>query len=121
MTNKKALLLATLLFAPSLTIMAKPKGFKAIVKHIETQYGAKRKRIPFLGVANFAVKFVHPAGVKGFGDLDGVYQQVAVELRQIYSLAYSPDLKRDGAFRKISVKVNREGSVAKTRKGYFDK
>jgi VWFA-related protein len=55
------------------------------------------------------------------GDLDGVYQQVAVELRQIYSLAYSPDLKRDGAFRKISVKVNREGAVAKTRKGYFDK
>ena len=62
----QSLLLAALLFAPALTTMAKPKGFKAIVKHIESQYGAKRKRIPFLGVANFAVKFVHPAGVKGF-------------------------------------------------------
>jgi Ca-activated chloride channel homolog len=60
------LLLAALLLAPALTTMAKPKGFKAVVKHIETHYGAKRKRIPFLGVANFAVKFVHPAGVKGF-------------------------------------------------------
>jgi Ca-activated chloride channel homolog len=59
-------LLATLLCAPALTALAKPKGFKAIVKHLESHYGAKRKRIPFLGVANFAVKFVHPAGVKGF-------------------------------------------------------
>src|SRR5499426_4032934 len=62
----QSLLLAALMLAPALTTMAKPKGFKAIVKHIESHYGAKRKRIPFIGVANFAVKFVHPAGVKGF-------------------------------------------------------
>jgi len=59
------ILLATMLL-PALTTPAKDKEFKAIVKHIEKQYGARRKRIPFLGVANFAVKFVHPAGVKGF-------------------------------------------------------
>lgn len=58
---------------------------------------------------------------RDMGDLDGVYQQVAAELRQIYSLAYSPELKRDGEFRKIAVKVNRDGAVAKTRKGYLDK
>ena len=37
-----------------------------MVKHIETNYGAKKVRIPMLGFANFAVKLIRPAGVKGF-------------------------------------------------------
>jgi VWFA-related protein len=55
-----------LLVSPSFFALAKGKGFKDVVKHIETNYGAKRVRIPFLGLANFAVKVVRPAGVKGF-------------------------------------------------------
>ncbi len=55
-------------------------------------------------------------------ELDGAYSRVAARLHTLYSLAYSPDkLKHNGEFRKIDVKLNREGAVAKTRKGYYDK
>ncbi len=55
-------------------------------------------------------------------NLASAYARVAAELHTLYSLAYSPDkLKHDGAFRKISVNVNRAGALAKTRKGYYDK
>ncbi|MBL8186669.1 MAG: VWA domain-containing protein [Acidobacteria bacterium] len=55
-------------------------------------------------------------------DLENAYRLVANELHTLYSLAYSPDkLKHDGQFRKINVKVTRDGAVAKTRRGYFDK
>jgi Ca-activated chloride channel homolog len=55
-------------------------------------------------------------------ELESAYKRVASELHTLYSLAYSPDkLKHDGGFRKIGVKLNREGAVAKTRKGYYDK
>ncbi|HMB28257.1 MAG TPA: hypothetical protein VKS99_09130, partial [Blastocatellia bacterium] len=66
---RKAFLFAitiALLVSPSFFAMAKGKGFKDVVKHIETNYGAKKVRIPLLGLANFAVKLVRPAGVKGF-------------------------------------------------------
>lgn len=55
-------------------------------------------------------------------DLSDAYQQVAMELSQLYSLAYLPDqLKHNGEFRKITVRISREGAVAKTRRGYYDK
>ena len=55
-------------------------------------------------------------------DLEGAYQRVAQELHMLYSLGYLPDkMKHDGSFRKINVKLTREDSVAKTRKGYFDR
>ena len=59
-------IMIALLVSPSFFALAKGKGFKDVVKHIETNYGAKKVRIPFLGLANFAVKLVRPAGVKGF-------------------------------------------------------
>ncbi|HJQ24279.1 MAG TPA: VWA domain-containing protein [Blastocatellia bacterium] len=53
-------------------------------------------------------------------DLDGVYRLVAEELHALYSLAYAAkDTRKDGRFRAIKLKVNREGIVAKTRRGYF--
>ena len=53
-------------------------------------------------------------------DLEGVYERVAAELHLLYSLSYSPkNTGSDGAFRKIKVEVNRDGSVAKTRRGYY--
>ncbi|MFN0110112.1 MAG: VWA domain-containing protein [Blastocatellia bacterium] len=55
-------------------------------------------------------------------DLQNAYGLVARELHTLYSLAYSPDkLKHDGQFRKIAVKLGRDGAIAKTRRGYFDK
>lgn len=40
--------------------------FDMIVKNIESHYKAKKRRIPFLGLAGFFVKIIHPAGVKSF-------------------------------------------------------
>src|SRR5215510_6150338 len=59
-------IMIALLVSPSFLALAKGKGFKDVVKHIETNYGAKKVRIPLLGLANFAVKLIRPAGVKGF-------------------------------------------------------
>lgn len=55
-------------------------------------------------------------------DLDGVYQQVSAELHAMYSMAYSAkDTRKDGRWRLINVKVNREGIKAKTKRGYYAK
>ncbi len=55
-------------------------------------------------------------------DLDGVYQQVSAELHSLYSVAYAAnDARKDGRWRKINVKVNRDGIVAKTKRGYYAK
>jgi Ca-activated chloride channel homolog len=59
-------IIIALLFTPSFLALAKGKGFKDVVKHIEKNYGAKKTRIPMLGFANFMVKLIRPAGVKGF-------------------------------------------------------
>src|SRR5262245_41494564 len=59
-------IMIALLVASSAVAWAKGKGFKDVVKHIETNYRAKKTRIPMLGLANFAVKVIRPAGVKGF-------------------------------------------------------
>jgi VWFA-related protein len=53
------------LFLP-LTAYAQKKGFDGIVQHLENKYGARRTRIPFIGVANFFIKIIRPAGVKSF-------------------------------------------------------
>jgi VWFA-related protein len=53
-------------------------------------------------------------------DLEGVYEQVASELRTVYSLAYNPsNATRDGTWRRIQVKVNRPTARVKTKRGYY--
>ena len=55
-------------------------------------------------------------------DLKDVYERVAAELRALYSMAFSPDKQRhDVSFRKVAVKVRRDGARVKTRRGYYDK
>lgn len=61
-----SLLVLALVLALPAPGWAKGKGFKDVIKHIETNYRAKKTRIPMLGLANFAVKLIRPAGVKGF-------------------------------------------------------
>ena len=64
--HRYVLILLALLLWPLAVASAKEQGFNAIVKSIESHYRVHRTRIPFLGVANFAIKFVRPAGVKAF-------------------------------------------------------
>jgi hypothetical protein len=48
------------------TVRANDTEYDAVVKHLKARYQAKKQRIPFLGLARFAVKLVKPAGVKSF-------------------------------------------------------
>jgi hypothetical protein len=57
---------ATMLTAASQTARANDPEFDAITKHLKLHFNARRVSIPFLGLANFFVKIVRPAGVKSF-------------------------------------------------------
>jgi Ca-activated chloride channel family protein len=53
-------------------------------------------------------------------DLAGVYGVIANELASQYVLGYSSsNSKRDGAWRRLNVQVHRQGSTARTKRGYF--
>ena len=53
-------------------------------------------------------------------DLAGVYGQIADELANQYVVGFvSKNTKRDGAWRKLTVRVDREATTARTRLGYF--
>jgi VWFA-related protein len=55
-------------------------------------------------------------------DLKGVYEQVAAELRTIYSIAYTPkNFTADGKFRRLRVKVGKADAAVRTRRGYYTK
>ena len=56
----------------------------------------------------------------GRKDLRETFALVAKELASQYSIGYySSDLKRDGKFRQVEVKVNKPGLIARTKKGYY--
>jgi VWFA-related protein len=53
-------------------------------------------------------------------DLDGVYSQIADELASQYTIGYtSKNPRRDGAFRRIDVRVTRPNVTARARRGYY--
>jgi Ca-activated chloride channel family protein len=53
-------------------------------------------------------------------DLADVYGQISNELSSQYTVGYtSRNVKRDGAWRRIVVRVNRPSLVARTKQGYF--
>ncbi|MCR4375338.1 MAG: VWA domain-containing protein, partial [Acidobacteria bacterium] len=58
--------------------------------------------------------------VEDVAQLPGIYQQIADELANQYSIGYSSkNPKRDGAWRAIVVKVDRPNTGARTKRGYF--
>jgi Ca-activated chloride channel family protein len=58
-----------------------------------------------------------PASV---GELPGIYQQISEELANQYSLAYSSrNTSRNGAWRRLVVRLTRPGLQPRTRLGYF--
>jgi len=58
----------------------------------------------------------------GNEDLRYAFSEVAKELASQYSIGYySTNQKRDGKFRKVEVRLNKPGLVARTKKGYYTK
>ena len=58
--------------------------------------------------------------VQDASQLPAIYQQVADEIASQYTMGYIPkNLKRDGAWRRIVVKVNRPATATRTKSGYF--
>lgn len=53
-------------------------------------------------------------------DLAGTYAQIADELASQYMLGYvSTNTRRDGAWRSLALRVDREGVTARSKRGYF--
>ena len=53
-------------------------------------------------------------------DLTGVYSQIADELASQYTMGYtSKNPRRDGAWRRIDVRVTRSGATARAKRGYY--
>jgi Ca-activated chloride channel family protein len=53
-------------------------------------------------------------------DLNGVYSQIADELASQYAIGYtSKNVRRDGAWRNVVVRVSRPSSTPRTKRGYF--
>ncbi len=53
-------------------------------------------------------------------ELNGIYTLIAEELSSQYTVGYtSRNPKRDGAWRRIVVRVNRPNTTARTKQGYF--
>lgn len=58
--------------------------------------------------------------VEDVAQLPAIYQRIADELANQYTIGYSSkNLKRDGAWRAIVVRVDRPNTVARTKRGYF--
>ncbi len=53
-------------------------------------------------------------------DLQDAFDQIAAELRSQYSLGYTPaNAARDGRYRKLEVKLKRDGLRVQARRGYY--
>lgn len=61
----------------------------------------------------------HEYAVKTLTDLNGVYQQIADDLRSQYSLSYYPtNRSHDGRWRQLRVEVKPAGATVRARTGY---
>jgi len=53
-------------------------------------------------------------------ELAGIYGEIRAELANQYFLAYeSNNPRRDGQFRRIAVRVDRDGALARARPRYY--
>lgn len=101
MFAKKALLTTLAVVFLSFTFSvpaasAKPNEFDAIVSHLKTKYQAKKKHIPMMWLARFAVRLARPAGVKSFNitlfdDLKFSAEKLDVEMQEAMRRSFTAD------------------------------
>lgn len=85
-----------------------------------TRYDYMAGRKYLLDLANYSGGKVFDA--LEMKDLSSAFEEIAKELSSEYSIGYySNNIKHDGKFRTVSVKVDSPGVVARTRKGYYAK
>jgi Ca-activated chloride channel family protein len=57
---------------------------------------------------------------KSVDELAGIYGKISEELANQYVLGYtSKNPRRDGAWRRVVIKIDRPGTTARTKQGYF--
>ncbi len=84
----------------------------------------RKRSLTYEAYARF-VDFAKAAGGRSFAaatieDFQGVTKEVAEELRSVYTVAYYPsDQNFNGAWRKVQIRVDREGAQVRHREGYF--
>ena len=94
------------------------QSMKAMVRIQPEMTAIARKQLQSLAEATGG-RMYHANRIE---DLHGVFEQVAAELRTVYSIGYSPtNLNFDGRFRRIRVHLNRPDVGIRTRPGYFGK
>ncbi len=58
--------------------------------------------------------------VSGRNSLDEIFRQISDEMRSQYAIGYSPaNPARDGAFRKVEIRVQNKDQKVQARKGYY--
>ena len=86
-------------------VVHKAKGFK------EAEFVLKQLAQETGGRAFFPIQV---------SELSGIYGQISDELSSQYTIGYtSRNPRRDGAWRRIVVRVNRPSMNARTKQGYF--
>jgi Ca-activated chloride channel family protein len=59
--------------------------------------------------------------IERIGDVEGAFQNILAELRDQYVLGYYPtDLRHDGSWRQVQVRVRGLGNQVRVREGYVD-
>jgi Ca-activated chloride channel family protein len=76
--------------------------------------------------AEFVMRqFAQETGGRAFfanqaSELNGIYGQISDELSSQYTVGYtSKNPKRDGGWRRVVIRVNRQSTMARTKQGYF--
>ena len=102
--------------AANLPLRLLPPGAQIIVSPSAVVAELGRRQLEELAQASGG-KFFSAARID---ELQGIYNEVAAEMRTVYTVAYTPKNETfDGKFRRVRVKVNRDDAAVRTRRGYY--
>lgn len=125
----------------AIVVLSDGEDTSSLIDYEQVQESAKRSEV---SVYTIALRSKEDAPQKGFNEADfvlrtlaqdtggamfqihdvtelsGIYQQIADELANQYTMGYSStNPKRDGAWRRIVIRVKRPAVSARTKSGYF--